>query len=408
MKKEKDKNSLLVEELIKNNDIKTFDDFSDLFSELQGKVLQTLLDAELDCHLGYEKGTHDKKTTDNRRNGYCKEKKVKTKNGTIKVKTPRDRDGSFEPIVIPKKQTMLDSFEDIAISLYAKGVSLRDMEKIFEDMYHVNFNKDQLSYLISKVNDEVRSWQNRELKPIYAFVYIDCLYVSIKDEITSEKKAVYVMIGVDTTGIKEVIGMWIGEVESTTYWRNILEEIKSRGVEDILFISLDGLKGLPEAIEKVYPQTIVQRCIVHLTRNLYDICPKKKAKEIIGDFKKIYTASNKEEAEFEYESFIDKYKDEKSIVKKVTENMIHIYQIMEYPIEIRKMMYTTNTVESVNSAIRKVTRGKGSFPNNEAVYKIIYLRIRDLQEKWNKPVKNWDKILLQLSILFEKRLIKYI
>lgn len=401
-------NKKIVKQLIDNNDIKSFDDFSSIMEQLQGELLQTLLEGELDCHLGYDKGSHDNKSDDNRRNGYCKEKKVKTKNGTFSVKTPRDRNGSFNPTIIPKKQTMLDSFEDIAISCYAKGMSLRDIEKLFQDIYHAKFNKEQISYLISKVNDEVKEWQNRPLKELYAFVYVDCLYVPIKKDLISEKCAVYVMIGIDITGHKEIIGIWIGESESATFWTNILEEIKTRGVKDILFISLDGLTGLTEAIEKIFPHTIVQRCIVHLSRNLYMICPKKQAANIMSDFKKIYQSQTKEEAELRYEEFCEKYKDNQKIVNKVTNAMPYIYQIMDYPKEIRKVIYTTNPIESVNSALRKVTRGKGALPSEESVMKLLYLRIKELEKKWTKSIPNWSIIINQLSLLFHNRIVDYL
>lgn len=406
--KKKSEMKELADQILKGNKIKSYEDLSSLMGDLQSTLLQTVLDAELDCHLGYEKGSHTEKENENRRNGYVKEKTLKTKTGELKVKTPRDRKGTFEPVIVPKKQTMLDSFEDIAISCYAKGMSLRDMEKLFQDIYQTNFNKEQLTYLISKVNKEVKEWQTRKLKPIYAFMYIDCLYVPIKEEFTSKKKAIYVIIGIDLKGKKEVVGVWIGGNESTSYWVGILEEIQKRGVEDILFLSLDGLTGLSEAICTVYPKTITQRCIVHLTRNLYQICPKKKAKEIIQGFKKIYQSSNKEEAILEYENFVKQYQTDKNIIKKVTDSMQHIYSLMEYPMEIRKIIYTTNPIESVNSCLRKVTRGKGSFPNEESVMKILYLRIKELEKKWTRPIPNWDKVSLQLSILFEDRLSKYL
>lgn len=401
-------NKEIIKNLIDNNNIKSFEDFSNLFEQLQGQMLQTLLESELDCHLGYEKSSHEEKENANRRNGYCKEKEVKTKTGNFKIKTPRDREGTFEPIIVPKKQTMLDSFEEIAISCYAKGLSLRDIEALFQDVYKAKFNKEQISYLISKVNEEVEAWQNRELKSIYSFVYIDCMHVPIKKDLVSIKQAIYVMIGVDITGHKEIIGIWADTTESATFWINILEEIKERGVEDILFISMDGLTGLADAIEVVYSKTITQRCIVHLDRNLYNLCSKKDAKEVLNDFKKIYKSANKEMAEYNYNEFINKHKDKKLIVKKVTENMEHIYSLMEYPIEIRKVIYTTNPIESVNSALRKVTRGKGSFPSYESVIKVLYLRVRELEKKWIKPISNCTTIISQLSDIFGDRVNKYL
>lgn len=401
-------NKEIVKQLISENNITTFSDFSNVMEQLQGELLQTLLDGELDCHLGYNKNSHSDKNNENRRNGYCKEKKIKTKNGSFTVKTPRDRDGTFEPTIIPKKQSMLDSFEDIAISCYAKGMSLRDIEKLFQDIYHAKFNKEQISYLISKVNDDVKKWQHRPLKELYTFVYIDCLYVPIKNDFISEKRAVYVMIGVDIIGHKEIIGIWIGESENATFWTNILEEIKTRGIKDILFISLDGLSGLTEAIEKVFPYTVIQRCIVHLSRNLYKICPKKQASNIMSDFKKIYQSETKELAQLRYEELCEKYKDNQKIVNKVTNDMPYIYQIMDYPIEIRKVIYTTNPIESVNSALRKVTRGKGALPSEESVMKLLYLRIKDLEKKWTKSIPNWSIIINQLSLLFHDRIENYL
>jgi len=234
------------------------------------------------------------------------------------------------------------------------------------------------------------------------------MHVPIKKDLVSINQAIYVMIGVDARGYKEIIGIWADVNESATFWTNILEEIKERGVLDILFISMDGLTGLNEAIEIVYPKTNTQRCIVHLSRNLYKICPRKEAKEIISDFKKIYKSGNKEEAKYNYELFIEKYKDKKLIIKKVNEYMEYIYNLMEYPNEIRKIIYTTNPIESVNSALRKVTRGKGSFPSYESVMKVLYLRVRELEKKWTRPISNWSTIILQLSSIFGDRVNKYL
>lgn len=401
-------NKEIVKSILENNDITTFNDFTDVMAEIQGQLLQTILDSELDCHLGYEKSSHGAKEDENRRNGHCEPKEVKTKNGSFKVRTPRDRAGTFEPIIIPKKQTMLDSFEDIAVSCYAKGMSLRDIEALFNDIYKAKFNKDQISHLISKVNVEVEKWKNRPLKKFYPFIYIDCLRVPIKKDMVSINKAVYVMLGIDITGHKEIIGVWIDDNESATFWTNVLEEIKDRGVEDILFISMDGLTGLKEAISVVYPATITQRCIVHLSRNLYGICPKKEAKEIIQEFKKIYKSSDKTTAEFNYNSFVEKYANKNNIVKKVQDCMPHIYQIMEYPAEIRQIIYTTNPIESVNSTLRKVTNGKGSFPSDESVIKVLYLRIQELEKKWTKAIPNWSIVLSQLCDLFGDRITKHI
>ena len=242
------------------------------------------------------------------------------------------------------------------------------------------------------VSEEVEKWRQRDLQKCYPFVYVDCLYCSIKDNLVSEKNAIYVALGVGTNGVKDVLGIWVDRTESASKWCEIFEELKARGVEDIFFVSMDGLTGLPAAVEKVFPSAIMQRCIVHIVRNIYSVVPKKESKEIIADFKKIYTATNLENAKLEYQNFKEKYKDKEKIMKKVNEDIDWIYQIFEYPPAIRKVIYTTNAIESLNSALRKVTKGKGSFINKNALMKVLYLRIKDLQKKWSTGIANWVNV----------------
>ena len=369
--------------------------------------MQKLLDTELDNHLEYSK--YERNKSDNSRNGYCKSKQVETKYGSIEVKTPRDRKGSFKPVIIEKGQTKLTGFEDKCISLYAKGVSLRDIEKILKDLYGVNIGKDEITRLISAVNEEVEKFRNKKLKPLYIFTYADCLYIPIKDDnINSQKKAIYIIIGIDAQGYKDVLGMWIDKSEAASFWTNIFEDLKSRGVEDILYMSSDGIAGFKGSLELVFPKTQSQRCVVHLTRNIYSICPKKQANEVIQFWKKIYTSSDKDKALLLLEDFKKEFCSLNTVVKKVENFMQYLEPLFELPIEIRKAIYTSNTVESVNSALRKVTRGKGAFPNEESVYKILFLRIRELKEKWDKPIKNFKSIQFQLVELFGDRYEKHI
>ncbi len=369
--------------------------------------MQKLLDAELENHLEYPKYEHEKgKKQTNTRNGHCKPKTVKTEYGNIQVETPRDRNATFEPVIIEKGQTRLPGFEDKCIALYAKGMSVRDIENTLKEIYGVKINKDQIITLISAVNKETEKWRNRRLKPMYVFTYADCLYVPIKDDITSDKKAVYVIIGVDVYGYKEILGMWIDTTESATFWTNVFEDLKERGVEDILYMSSDGIAGFKNSLERVFPKTRAQRCVVHLTRNLYSICPKKDCKEIIADYKKIYTSTSLDEANLNLDAFREKYKDQKRIVKKVEDSMQYLEPLFELPQEIRKCIYTSNAVESVNSALRKVTRGKGAFPSEASVFKVMYLRIKELSEKWKKPIPNWKTIQPQLIQLFGDRYMK--
>lgn len=409
MKKEKTKEDIILDQIIENNVMVTAKDVSNVLDEMYGKLVQRLLNCEMDVHLGYDKNSHKEKISNNRRNGSSsKGKKVRTDHGEITIDMPRDRDGTFEPQIISKRQRVLSGYDDIIIGMYARGLTQEDIKEMIKKIYKIDLSKALICELIKGVNEEVKIWQNRKLQKVYPFVYMDCLHVPIKEDLVSEKQAVYVMLGVGLDGKKEVMGIWIDRTESPTFWKGVLEEIRERGVEDIFVISLDGLKNLPEAIEKVFPQTRTQRCVVHLVRNLYSACPKKEAAEVICDFKKIYQSANEEQAKLEFENFKTKYSENKKIINRVSEYMNYILPLFEYPAEIRKVIYTTNPIESLNSALRKVTNGKGSFPNREAVLKVLYLRVQNLQKKWTKAIPNWSKILNQLSIIYGERILKYI
>lgn len=412
MKKEMTENEKIdnqIVELLMKKGIKSAQDISNTLNGMYGKVVQRLLDEEFNAFMEYNKGSHISKENENRRNGYTsKGKKVKTDNGEITIIPPRDRNGEFEPQIVKKRQKVLEGFDNLVISLYAKGNSLKDISQIIEEIYSIKLSSETISKMTAAVNEEVQKWQNRELEDCYPFVYIDCLYCSVKEDLRSIKKAIYVALGVNTQGIKDVLGIWIDTTESSAKWCQIFEELKSRGVKDIFFVSMDGLSGLPEAIEKVYPQAITQRCVVHIVRNIYSILPKKDVKEVIANFKKIYTASNLENAKLEYENFKQKYQENKKLMKKVEENINWIYQLFDYPIGIRKAIYTTNSIESLNSGLRKVTKGKGSFINENALMKVLYLRIQDLQKSWAKGISNWTRIQNELVALFEDKFLKYI
>ena len=412
-KKEKTLNELIIDEAVKQykeGNISSALDVENFLDSLLQPMMQRLLDAELENHIEHPKYEHTEKGKKrNFRNGYCKTKTVKTKYGNILIKTPIDREGTFAPVIIEKGQTVLTIFEDKCIALYAKGMSLRDIEKTLKEIYGVKINKDQINTLIAAVSKEVEKWRSRPLKPLYVFTYADCIYVPIKgDDLTSSKRAIYVIIGVDVNGYKDVLGIWTNETESASFWNSVFEDLKERGVEDILYMSSDGIAGFKGSLEMVFPKTQSQRCVVHLVRNLYSICPKKEAKQIIADFKKIYTSITQEEAKLMLDAFREKYKEQKRIVKKVEGFMQYLEPLFELPQEIRKCIYTSNAVESVNSALRKVTRGKGSFPSASSVFKILYLRIKELIEKWKRPIQNWKKIQQQLMEIFGERYSKYL
>lgn len=406
---EEDKIDGQILDLLMKKGIKTASEISNALNQMYGKVVQRLLDEEFNEFMEYEKGSHQEKKDENRRNGSTsKGKKVKTDNGEIIIVPPRDRDGKFEPQIVKKRQKVLEGFDNLVISMYAKGNSLKDIKDTIREIYSIELSEEKLSNMTKSVSEEVEKWQNRELENCYPFVYVDCLYCSVREDLRSVKKAIYVVLGIDTLGVKDILGIWIETTETASKWCEIFEDLKSRGVEDIFFVSMDGLTGLPEAVERVYPQAILQRCIVHITRNIYSILPKKEVKEVVTDFKEIYTASNLEHAKLEYEAFKKKYKDNKKLMKKVEDNINWIMQIFEYPPAIRKLIYTTNAIESINAGLRKVTKGKGTFINETALIKVLYLRIQDLKKKWSKSINNWMDVQNELAGIFEDRFIKYI
>lgn len=409
---EKTLKDMIVDEAVKQfkeGKIKNSMDVETYLSSLLQPLMQKLLDTELENHLDYKKYEHvSNKTHNNSRNGYCKSKIVETKYGRIEVKTPRDRLGTFSPSIIEKGQTKLTGFEDKCISLYAKGMSLRDIEKVLLDLYGVEISKDEISRLISAVNEKVIEWQNRPLNPCYVFTYADCLYVNIKEDLVSRKDAVYVVVGVNTEGYKDILGIYIGDAESASFWASVFEDLKKRGVKDIFFTCSDGVAGFKGSLEETFPKTNSQRCVVHLTRNIAKLCSKKKMKAIIAAWKKIYTSASLEEAELNLEQLKKDFSEYSTIINKVEDFMQYLEPLFELPDEIRKAIYTSNAVESVNSALRKVTRGKGSFPSKESAMKVLFLRVQELKEKWNKPIRNWNTIRSQLIELFGERYTKYI
>lgn len=399
----------ILDLIVKKKGVKSAHDVSKTLNQMYGKVIQRLLDTEFDEFMEYNKGSHVEKTNANRRNGSTsKGKKVKTDNGEIVIVPPRDREGKFEPQIVKKRQKVLEGFDSLVISMYAKGNSLKDIKETIREIYSIELSEETLSNMTKSVNDEVVKWQNRTLEKCYPFVYVDCIYCNVKEDLISLKKAVYVVLGVNTQGIKDVLGIWVETTENASKWCQIFEELRLRGVEDVFFVSMDGLAGLPEAVERVFPQAIMQRCIVHITRNIYGILPKKEVKTVIEDFKRIYTASNFEHAKLEYESFNKKYAENKKLTKKVQDDINWILHIFEYPPAIRKLIYTTNAIESLNSGLRRVTKGKGSFINETALMKVLYLKIQDLQKKWSKGVSNWKNVQNELIGVFNERYLQYI
>lgn len=396
-----------IKEIIEQNNLKTREDINSFMKDFIGELMQQMLDKEFDNHMDFEKGKRRKET--NVRNGKSSIKNIKTNYGELPIEMPRDRTGSFEPIIVPKRKTLLMDTADTILMMYAKGNSVRDIKGLVKQIYNVDINENFISETTKMVSDEVKAFKIRSLKEIYPFVYMDCMYVNVKENMVSVKKAVYVALGIDIEGKKEVLDFWIGDSESSSFWYGILEELKIRGVKDIIYLCSDGVTGFKEILEQAYPKTIHQRCIVHIVRNLNKCVSRKQWKELCDDLKTIYKTINIESAKDASTQVLEKWKDNKLLYRKLTNDIPHMLQLYEYPEGIRKIVYTTNPIESMNSSLRKVTNGKGSFVNEQALEKVLYLRIKELSDKWNKNrANNWQVVLNELCIMYGDRVEKYI
>ena len=394
--------------IIENYKPETVEDMQLAIKDIFGPMFEAMLQGEMDNHLGFTSNDHGYKDTDNRRNGYT-DKTLKSSYGDVPIRSPRDREGSFEPQVVPKRTTDVVSIEDKVLSMYARGMSQRDISSTIEDIYGFSLSAEQISNITDRVLDEVHEWLNRPLKPMYAFLFVDCLYVDIRREMETKNCAVYVILGYDLEGKKDILGLWIGEAEGKHYWMQIFDEIKNRGVEDVLFISMDGVSGLEEGAKSIFKDAVVQRCIVHLIRNSIKYVPTKDYKKFTAQLKKIYGAASLKAAEAEFERFKKEWEHYTGAVEVWIRNWKHVEQLFNYGSAVRKVMYTTNAVESVNSSFRKVTK-KGSFSSDDSVFKALYLRIRELYKKWNdRPISNWAMVRNQLATddKIQARILKY-
>lgn len=383
-------------------------DMQDAIKDIFGPMFEAMLQGEMNDHLGYESNDHGYKATANRRNGYTS-KTLKTTMGDIEIQSPRDRDGSFEPQVIPKRSRDVSGIEDKVIAMYAKGMSQRDIADTIEQIYGFEISAEMISNITDKVIETAHEWQSRPLKKFYPFLFVDCLYVNIRKEMETKSCAVYVILGYDINGIKDILGIWIGEAEGKHYWMQIFDEIKSRGVEDVLFISMDGVSGLEEGARSIFKDAVVQRCIVHLIRNSIKYIPSKDYKAYTAQLKKVYGAASLKAAIAEFERFKQNWSQYPGAVDVWVRNWNHVEQLFNYGSAVRKVMYTTNAIEAVNSSFRKVTK-KGSFPSEDAVLKALYLRITELYKKWNnRPVSNWALVRNQLAMddAMQKRILRY-
>lgn len=375
-----------------------------LLKQLTKKLLERAMQAEITEHLGYEKNAPSGKNSGNSRNGIYK-KSIKGEFGNLDVAIPRDRNASFEPIILPKGESRFTGFDDKIISMYARGMTTRDIQAHLEEIYGVEVSPTLVSQVTEAVTDEIKLWQNRPLDDVYPIMYLDAVRVKVRHDGRVINKAVYLAIGVTMNGVKDVLGMWTAETEGAKFWLQVVTELKNRGVKDIFIACVDGLKGFPEAIEAVFPQTQIQLCIVHMVRHSLNYVSWKQRKEVAADLKAIYQAPTLELAETNLDAFAAKWDaTHPTIAKSWRNNWERIIPLFSYPPDIRKAIYTTNAIESLNMSLRKVTKNRSSFPNDDAMFKLLYLALKNIAKKWTMPIKHWKSALNQFSIIFEGRM----
>lgn len=391
----------LAKELAKN--VKSEKDLSDLSRQLLKLTVETALGAEMEEHLGYTKHAPEGRGTGNSRNGRSK-KTLKGDIGEVDIETPRDRNGTFEPQLIRKGQTRLTEFDDQILSLYARGMTTRDIADTFREMYGAEVSHALISKVTDAVIDEVQAWQNRPLDAVYPVVYLDCLVVKVHQDKRVVNKSIYLALGLNVDGHKELLGMWLSENEGAKFWLSVLTELQNRGVQDIFIACVDGLTGFPDAINTVFPKTRVQLCIVHMIRNSLAYVSYKDRKAVAADLKRIYTSISAEEAERELTAFCERW-DERyaSIGKSWQRNWANVIPLFDYPDPIRKIIYTTNAIESLNSVIRKAIKNRRIFPNDNSAMKMVYLAVQQASKKWTMPVRDWKPALNRFVIEYDGR-----
>lgn len=403
MKKSNENGKKLLEILQENYEIETAGDLSNALKNMFKDALQEMMNAEFDNSMGYEKNDKTSEKT-NYRNGTTK-KNLKSEFGEFEFETPRDRNGEFEPQIVPKNKRDVSGIEEKIISLYGRGLSTREINEQIQDLYGIEVSSTMVSNITNQILPEIREWQNRPLESVYPIVFIDAVHFSVRQDNQIVKKAAYIVLGVDTEGTKDILGIWVGENESAKFWLGVLNDLKNRGVRDILIICSDGLSGIKEAISAAYPKTVQQRCIVHMIRNSVKFISYKDLKAFCEDLKTIYTAKNEKEGYANLQTIKEKWKAKyPNSLKNWEENWDAICPFFAYSEPIRKIMYTTNTIESLNRQFRKYTKTKSVFPTDESLLKCLYLSVRNITKKWTGRYRNWDVILAELSIMFEGRI----
>ncbi len=377
----------------------------DVLGEMCRAIMSRVLEAERDQHLGYSRYNREDKATTNSRNGYSK-KTVKSQYGPIELNIPRDRDGSFDPQVVKKNQVDVSGLDEKIISLYGSGMTDRDISKHIRELYGVEMSAQTISEITDAIIPVLKEWQNRPLRRIYAYIYMDAAYFNVRENSRIVQKANYSAIGVNLFGQREVLGMWIGDAESASYWARILDSLKSRGVEDVFLFAVDGLKGLPQAIQAVYPNSLIQRCIVHQLRNCFKLVPFKDRRAVARDMKPIYQAPTREAAELALDTFEGQWgKRYPGVIRLWRDNWAELSTYYDLPQELRKLIYTTNAIEAYNRGLRKYTKAKCIFSTEAALEKALYLAMRNITQKWTGKVQNWNTILNQLMVYYPDRVL---
>ncbi|MBK9632907.1 MAG: IS256 family transposase [Saprospiraceae bacterium] len=394
------------EDLLSTEFLKQFTNAEQLNSfikEIQKRGVEQLLEGELDSHLGYDK--HTSSDADNSRNGYSK-KKIKTSQGELDIHVPRDRNATFSPMIVPKRKNMIDGIENVILSLYSKGMTNSDIEEQMREVYGFEVSTSTISRITDRVIQDIANWQNRPLDPLYPVLWMDGIVFKVREGSKVINKTIYMAIGLRTDGRKEVLGLWLGKNESSSFWLSVLTDLKSRGVQDVLITSTDNLKGFTDAIKSTFTQAVTQICVVHQIRNACKYVVWKDRKEFAQDMKLIYTASTKDAAKLALDDFAIKWNSKYAYaVKSWFDNWDELTVFFDFPLEIRKIIYTTNIIENLNGKIRKYTKNKLSFPTDEAVYKSVFLALNEATKKWTMPIREWGIILNQLNILFGDRVI---
>ncbi|QQC95422.1 IS256 family transposase [Mammaliicoccus sciuri] len=408
-KKRDPKSVELANRIIAEYTPESVEDMENALKDVFGPMFEAMLQGEMNNHLGYSSNDKSDKITENRRNGYGN-KTLNTTKGNIEINVPRDRDASFEPQLIKKRQRDVSEIEDKVISMYAKGMSQRDISSTIEDIYGFSVSHEMISDITDAVIPEMEEWQTRPLEKCYTFVFVDFLYTKIRTDYEIKEYAVYIILGYTIDGKKQILGLWLNETESKHKWMQIFDEIKARGVEDIFFLSMDGVSGLESGVKAIFPKTIVQRCIVHLVRNSIKYVPSKDYKAFTSSLRKVYGATSLKACHTAFEAFKQQWSQYPGAVDVWKRNFTHVEQLFDYGSNIRKIMYTTNAVESIHSSYRKVTK-KGAFPNENALLKLLFIRTKELQKKWSTGyIPNWSMVMNQLLLhdQIKDRVIKYL